>query len=110
MIIRVTPTGAVLQSPEQFDSFKVLADPLADVPAVLDRAGATKAAGSEPASENPGGHVMIEVEWLRGEALRSGVGPEWEEGLRSMIKYASTRGWTAPDNNGIRAHVERVPE
>jgi hypothetical protein len=111
VIIRVTPTGAVLQSLEQFDSFKVLADLLADVPAVLDRAGATKAlAESEPASENPGGHVMIEVEWLRREALLGGVGPEWEEGLRSMIKYASTRGWTAPDNTAIRAHVERVPE
>jgi hypothetical protein len=42
MIIRVTHSGVVLQGPEQFDSFKVLADPLADVPAVLDRAGARR--------------------------------------------------------------------
>jgi hypothetical protein len=110
MIIRVTQSGAVLQGPEQFDSFKVLADGLADVLAVLDRAGARKGPSEvEAASDNPASHVMIDVEWLRREARRSGVGPEWEDGLRSMMKYASTRGWTAPDNTGIRAHVERVP-
>ena len=36
--------------------------------------------------------------------------PEWRASYQAMIDYAATKGWIDQATNGIRAHVERLPQ
>lgn len=101
MLIRVTPTGAVLlEEPDDFRRFSIRLDP-----------GARGAAAAEAAlariARPDGDHAWVAEPALR--ALAPGGGdPAWQQGLGGMIAFARSRGWV-DDQGGIRAHVEAVP-
>jgi hypothetical protein len=93
MVFRIDRTDLVLDGPDAFDRFDIVAGPEAD----LTRLGAV--------ADN-GEHVFVAPDTVRALAGEA-VTPEWEERFAGMVGYAASKGWL--DEVGrIRAHVERA--
>jgi hypothetical protein len=60
--------------------------------------------GVAGAGEVIGGHVWLDIGWLRtaaGERDR-----EWHDGFARMVQYAAAHGWLSADGGRVRAHVD----
>ena len=93
MIFRIDSTTAVLDGPDVFDRFDVVATETAD----LTRLGVVA---------DDGAHVFIAPDTVR-ELAGDAVTAEWEERFSGMLGYAASKGWL-DDDGRIRAHVERA--
>jgi hypothetical protein len=93
MIFRVDSTVVVLDGPDVFDRFDVVATADAD----LARLGAVAADGE---------HVFVAPDTVRALA-GDAANPDWHERFAAMVGYAGSRGWL-DDAGRIRAHVERT--
>lgn len=97
MIVDYTPArGLTLAEPLDFKGFKLRLSGVAETRPAID--------GIRFADD---GHVFIAPETVIGLA-----GPvateEWRAGFDKMVAYAASKGWTDPETNAIRAHVERA--
>lgn len=52
------------------------------------------------------GHVWLNADALHAAGAPNPADPEWEEGFRAMIAYASSRGWLDEDGHSLAAHIE----
>lgn len=52
-----------------------------------------------------GGHLWVEIAWLRNAARPSSAAPDWERGFDKMIAYATGKGWVDASGRAVRAHI-----
>lgn len=49
-------------------------------------------------------HAWVEQSTLESLAGQLAQEPDWQQGLKGMLKYAASQGWVA-SNGAIRAHI-----
>lgn len=99
MLIRIGRDAVPhLEEPDNFRGFKVVIDAeRAELPQLK--------AGFAPAGRiDNEEHAWVTESWLRAQApMRDD--PAWQDGLRKMLDYATSKGWMGADGL-IRAHIE----
>ena len=88
-----------LESPDDFARFHIAAR------GAQDRSRLGGALTEAGAGDLDGDEALVRVSWLRAAAAGR-VGPDWEQGLSSMLDYAERKGWTDASRQAVRAHVE----
>lgn len=93
MIIAVELSGNVaLEDQDNFRAFKVVcAAPIGECEKSLGSVGRLD-----------GDHLWVSSAWLESNGRPDEI---WRTGLRKMIDYAASAGWT-DDQGAVRAHIE----
>lgn len=93
MIIEVEPSGNVaLGDQDNFRAFKVVCTaPISECEKALGSVGRLD-----------GDHLWVSPDWLESNGRPDEI---WRAGLRKMIEYAASAGWT-DDKGTVRAHIE----
>lgn len=97
MVLRIDSASAVLEEPDVFTAFKVVASADADA-AALGRVGRVDVDGE---------HVFVTPDSVRALAGDAAQAPGWEDQFQGMLGYAASKGWL-DEAGAIRLHVERL--
>lgn len=100
MDVRIDPTGAAaLDGVDDFTALRLTGTR----PSSAAARSTLGASGIELTDD--GSHGYIEPAAITRLAGTAADGPEWQDGFRRMLAYASEKGW-ADETGRIRAHAE----